>query len=70
MQIFERIRRKLRSARDTMASYERPEDRPSFLLNGQVNTTLQGNPIPIVGGRCLVGGLVVSAGIFTEKMPV
>lgn len=53
-----------------MGSYERPEDRPSFLLGGQVNTTLQGNPIPIIAGRMLVGGLVVSAGIFTEKMPV
>jgi predicted phage tail protein len=53
-----------------IAGYERPEDRPSFLLGGQVNTTLQGNPIPIIGGRCLVGGLVISAGIYTEKMPV
>jgi predicted phage tail protein len=52
-----------------MAGYERPEDRPSFLLGGQVNTTLQGNPIPIVGGRMLIGGLVISAGIYTEKMP-
>ena len=53
-----------------MSGYERPEDRPSFLLGGQVNTTLQGNPIPIVGGRMLVGSLVISAGIYTEKMPV
>lgn len=53
-----------------IAAYERPEDRPSFLLGGQVNTTLQGNPIPIIGGRHLVGGLVISAGIYTEKMPV
>lgn len=53
-----------------MGEYERPEDRPSFLLGGQVNTTLQGNPIPIVGGRMLVGSLVISAGIYTEKMPV
>lgn len=54
----------------SMSGYERPEDRPSFLLGGQVNTTLQGNPIPIVGGRMMIGGLVISAGIFTEKMPV
>jgi len=54
----------------SLSGYERPEDRPSFLLGGQVNTTLQGNPIPIVGGRILVGGLVISAGIYTEKMPV
>jgi predicted phage tail protein len=54
----------------SLSGYERPEDRPSFLLGGQVNTTLQGNPIPIVGGRMLVGGLVISAGIYTEKMPV
>lgn len=53
-----------------MSSYERPEDRPSFLLGGQVNTTLQGNPVPIIGGRMRTGSLVISAGIYTEKMPV
>lgn len=52
-----------------MGEYERPEDKPSFLLGGTVNTTLQGNPIPIVGGRILCGSLVISAGLYTEKMP-
>ncbi|MGF7213045.1 putative phage tail protein [Skermanella aerolata] len=53
-----------------MAGYERPDDRPSFLLGGQVNTTLQGNPVPIILGRMRTGSLVISAGIFTEKMAV
>lgn len=52
-----------------VSNYERPEDRPSFLLGGQVNTTLQGNPIPLIGGRMRTGSLVISAGIYTEKMP-
>lgn len=53
-----------------MSQYERPEDRPSFLLGGQVNTTLQGNPVPLIGGKMRVGSLVISAGIYTEKMAV
>lgn len=52
----------------SMSNYERPEDRPSFLLGGQVNTTLQGNPVPLIGGRMRTGSLVISAGIYTEKM--
>ena len=51
-----------------ISNYERPDERPSFLLGGQVNTTLQGNPVPIILGRMRTGSLVISAGIYTEKM--
>lgn len=49
---------------------ERPEDRPSFLLGGAVNVTGQGYPIPIIGGEVITGGIVISAGVTVEKMPI
>lgn len=48
---------------------ERPEDRPSFMLGGAVNVVEQGHPIPICGGRNILGGIVISAGVAIERMP-
>ena len=53
-----------------MSQQERPEDRPSFLLGGAVNLVEQGHPVPICGGRNILGGIVISAGINVEKLPV
>jgi len=36
----------------------------SYLFNGAVNTTSQGNPVPILYGRLMVGSQVASAGIY------
>lgn len=49
---------------------ERPENDPSYVFNGAVNTTAQGQPVPIGYGRMVVGSAVVSAGITTEEIPV
>lgn len=49
---------------------ERPENQPSYNFNGPVNTTAQGQPVPIGYGRLLVGGAVISAGLTTEEIPV
>lgn len=38
-------------------------ERPSYAFNGPVNTTMQGNPVPILYGRALVGSLAVSGAI-------
>lgn len=38
----------------------------SYAFNGPVNTTAQGNPVPVLYGRLRVGSQVVSAGISTE----
>lgn len=35
----------------------------SYAFNGPVNTTAQGNPVPIIYGRVRVGSQVISAGI-------
>lgn len=52
------------------APAERPENMPSYTFNGPVNTTAQGQPVPIGYGRMIVGGAVISAGITTEEIPI
>ena len=49
-------------------SREKPDDRPSFLFDGPVNTNEQGGAIPIVYGRMLVGSTVVSTAIDVEDI--
>lgn len=46
---------------------ERPENKPSYLFDGAVNTTAQGHPVPIGYGRMMVGSAVISAGIYVEE---
>jgi len=45
------------------AAQERAENMPSFIFNGAINTTRQGNPVPICYGRMIVGSQVISAGL-------
>src|SRR3954469_14270299 len=47
---------------------ERPDNKPSYVFNGPVNTTAQGQPVPIGYGRLIVGGAVISAGIAAEEI--
>jgi predicted phage tail protein len=47
---------------------ERPENRPSYVFDGAVNTTSQGNPVPILYGEMEVGSQVLSASITTEQL--
>ena len=46
---------------------ERPENRPSYTFNGAVNTTAQGQCVPVGYGRMIVGSAVVSAGITADE---
>lgn len=39
---------------------------PNYAFSGPVNTTAQGNPVPVLYGRLRVGSQVVSAGFSTE----
>jgi len=50
----------------TYGDRENPEDRPSDIFNGPINTTQQGGPVPIVYGRHIVGSTVVSFGLEVE----
>lgn len=47
---------------------ERPENKPSYLFNGPVNTTAQGHPVPIGYGRLRTGGAIVSAGVSIDQI--
>jgi predicted phage tail protein len=43
-----------------------PNNQPSYVFNGAVNTQAQGNPVPLGYGRMIVGSAVISAGINAE----
>jgi len=49
---------------------EGPENRPSYIFNGSVNTSAQGYPVAVGYGRMIVGSAVISAGIDTDDIPV
>ena len=42
------------------------EQKTSYVFNGAVNTTAQGQPVPIGYGRMIIGSAVISAGISVE----
>jgi len=46
---------------------ERPENKPGFSFNGPINTTKQGQPVPILYGKLMVGSAVISSGISSEE---
>ena len=51
------------------SSNSEPADtRPSYVFNGPVNTTGQGNPVPVCYGQLRVGSQVISAGLFSEAI--
>lgn len=53
------------------SSRESPDAQASFIFqNGAVNTSEQGNPVPLVFGRMLVGSIVISAGINIEQIQI
>jgi len=50
------------------APQESESNRPSYLFNGPVNTTQQGQPVALCYGSLIVGSAVVSAGTSTEQL--
>ena len=49
-----------------LGTADRAENKASYNFNGPINTTAQGNPVPLGYGRKIVGSAVVSAGIYSE----
>ena len=43
-----------------------PDNQPSYSFNGPVNTSAQGNPVPIAYGRTWCGSAIISAGILAQ----
>jgi predicted phage tail protein len=55
--------------KQTINSYERPENKPSYAFNGAVNTIAQGNPVPyFYGGPLRIGSQVISAGLVADNL--
>ena len=54
--------------KSSSSSAERPENKPSFIFNGAINTSRQGNPVALAYGRVIVGSQVISAGIVSEQI--
>jgi len=50
------------------ARNEPADNQTSYIYNGAVNVTAQGNPVPICYGRMRVGSVVVTAGISTADI--
>ena len=48
----------------------RPESKPSYAFDGPVNVTAQGNPVPVIYGRLLVGSQVISQGLVSAELAV
>lgn len=46
---------------------EAPENLPSYAFNGPVNTTAQGQCVPVGYGRLIVGSAVISAGVTSDE---
>lgn len=51
-------------------STEKPGSTPSYVFNGPVNTTGQGNAVALCYGRLRVGSQVISAGLTSREIPI
>lgn len=49
-----------------LSTRDSPDNGASYSFNGPVNTSAQGNPVPVLWGRMIVGSAVISAGIYAE----
>lgn len=56
----------LLSPTPTLSNSEKPDDLPSYVFNGALNITEEGNCIPLCYGTFLCGSLVVSSGLSIE----
>ena len=49
-----------------LASKQDADNKASYAFGGVTNTTAQGNPVPLGYGKRLIGGAIISAGIYIE----
>ena len=45
-----------------------PGNQPSYSMDGAVNTQAQGNPVPLCYGKVIIGGAIISGGIYSEDI--
>ena len=56
----------LRAQQQLLSVKDGPDNGASYNFNGPVNTTAQGNPVPVIYGEMIVGSATISAGIYSE----
>jgi predicted phage tail protein len=56
--------------RNKDTSTEKPENTPSYVFNGPINTTGSGNPVSLCYGKVRVGSQVISAGLTSREIPI
>ena len=56
----------LLSPQQNISSKNNPNNGTSYNFSGPINTAAQGNPVPLLYGRMIVGSAVISAGIYAE----
>lgn len=49
-----------------LSAKDSPDNGASYNFNGPVNTSAQGNPVPLLYGRMICGSAVISAGILAD----
>lgn len=49
-----------------LSARDGPDNGASYNFNGPVNTTAQGNPVPLLYGELIIGSATVSAGIYSQ----
>jgi len=49
-----------------LASKQSADNKASYAFGGVTNTASQGYPVPLLYGRRLIGGAIISAGIYVE----
>lgn len=49
-----------------LASKQSSDNKASYAFGSPTNTTAQGNPVPLLYGQRLIGGAIISAGIYVE----
>ena len=49
---------------------QKPNDSASYLFNGPVNTTEQGNAVPVLYGRLIIGSQVISASLSASDLAI
>lgn len=49
-----------------LSAKDGPDNGASYNFNGPVNTSAQGNSVPVLYGRMICGSAVISAGIYAE----
>lgn len=53
-----------------MGGRQEDKSRPSYSLDGPVNTVAQTNPVPVVYGEVIVGSQNISSSIVTEELAI